>query len=46
MDKASIEEVPALMPSAVLLARMLEADPLMMSASLHFLAFGRVGPEA
>jgi ubiquinone/menaquinone biosynthesis C-methylase UbiE len=46
MDKASLEEVPALMPSAVLLARMLEADPLMMSASLHFLAFGRVGPEA
>jgi ubiquinone/menaquinone biosynthesis C-methylase UbiE len=44
MDKASLDEVPALMPSAVLLARLLEADPLMMSASLHFLAFGWVAP--
>jgi SAM-dependent methyltransferase len=42
MDKASLDDVPALMPSAVLLARMLETDPLMMSASLHFLAFGWV----
>ncbi|TCN36934.1 hypothetical protein EV644_112106 [Kribbella orskensis] len=31
-----------LLPSAILLARLLETDPLMMSASLHFLAFGRV----
>ena len=31
-----------LLPSAILLARLLETDPLMTSASLHFLAFGRV----
>ena len=42
LDNATLAEVPRLLPSAILLARLLETDPLMMSASLHFLAFGRV----
>jgi 2-polyprenyl-3-methyl-5-hydroxy-6-metoxy-1,4-benzoquinol methylase len=42
LDNATLDEVPRLLPSAILLARLLETDSLMMSASLHFLAFGRV----
>lgn len=39
---ATPDEVDRLLPSALRLARLLETDPLMMSASQHFLAFGRV----
>ena len=39
---AQPDEVERLLPSALRLARLLETDPLMMSASAHFLAFGRV----
>jgi SAM-dependent methyltransferase len=42
LDNATLDEVPRLLPSAILLARLLETDRLMMSASLHFLASGRV----
>ncbi|MFC5262497.1 hypothetical protein ACFPJ1_10325 [Kribbella qitaiheensis] len=42
LENATLDEVPRLLPSAILLARLLETDPLMMSAGLHFLAFGRV----
>lgn len=41
LDNASLDEVPNLLPAAILAARLLESDPLMMSASLHYLAFGR-----
>lgn len=34
-------DVPRLLPSAILLARLLENDTNVMSASFHFLAFGR-----
>lgn len=36
------EDVPRLLPSALLLARMLEKDPRVMSTSFHFLAIGHV----
>lgn len=41
LEKASLDEVPSLLPAAILAARLLETDPALMSASLHFLAFGR-----
>jgi len=33
---------PTLLPAAVVMARLLESDPRIISASFHFLAFGRV----
>jgi SAM-dependent methyltransferase len=42
LDNASPEDVPKLLPAAVLMARLLESDQRMISASFHFLAFGRV----
>lgn len=39
---AAPDEVDRLLPSALRLARLVETDPLMMSSSQHFLAFGRV----
>jgi ubiquinone/menaquinone biosynthesis C-methylase UbiE len=40
---ATPEEADALLPSAVRLAGLLEADPRLISASFHFLARGTVG---
>jgi SAM-dependent methyltransferase len=42
LDNATPEEVPTLLPAAVAMARLVEADPRMISASFHFLTFGRV----
>jgi hypothetical protein len=41
LEHASPEDVPRLLPSALVLARLLENDQRVMSASFHFLAFGR-----
>jgi SAM-dependent methyltransferase len=41
LDNASPDDVPRLLPAAITLARLVERDPRMMSASVHFLAFGR-----
>src|SRR5215207_7356965 len=40
LDNAAHDEIPRLLPSAILLARLLETDRLMMSAGLHYLASG------
>ncbi|WBQ04303.1 class I SAM-dependent methyltransferase [Kribbella sp. CA-293567] len=42
LEHSAPEEVPRLLDSAVLLARLLENDPRTISTSFHFLAFGRV----
>ncbi|WP_112246142.1 class I SAM-dependent methyltransferase [Kribbella monticola] len=42
LHNAALEDAGRLLPSAVRLARVVERDPRMMSASFHFLAFGRV----
>lgn len=41
LEHAPPADVPRLLPSAILLARLLENDPRVMSASFHFLAVGR-----
>ncbi|MEU4394264.1 class I SAM-dependent methyltransferase [Kribbella sp. NPDC023855] len=40
LEHAPADDVPRLLPSAIALARLLENDPRLMSASFHFLAFG------
>ena len=42
LHNASPEEAPTFLPSALRLARLLEVDPHLISASFHFLAVGRV----
>ncbi|GAA0940219.1 hypothetical protein GCM10009554_30720 [Kribbella koreensis] len=41
LEHAAPADVPTLLPSAILLARLVENDPNVMSTSFHFLAFGR-----
>jgi ubiquinone/menaquinone biosynthesis C-methylase UbiE len=41
LQHAPLADVPRLLPSAILLARLLENDANVMSASFHFLAVGR-----
>ena len=41
LDRATRDELEALLPSALRCARMLESDPALIAASPHFLAFGR-----
>lgn len=42
LDNASLEDHARLLPAAIRMARLLESDPRMISASFHFLAVGRV----
>jgi SAM-dependent methyltransferase len=42
LHNASPEDAPTFLPSALRLARLLESDPRLISASFHFLAIGRV----
>ncbi|MGW6278360.1 class I SAM-dependent methyltransferase [Kribbella sp. NPDC055071] len=44
LDAVSSDQVDGLLPAALRAARILEADPRLMSASPHFLARGRRGP--
>ncbi|MEV8374816.1 methyltransferase domain-containing protein [Kribbella sp. NPDC056861] len=41
LEHSAPEDIPRLLPSALVLARLLENDHRVMSASFHFLAFGR-----
>jgi ubiquinone/menaquinone biosynthesis C-methylase UbiE len=41
LEHTPAADVPRLLPSAILLARLLERDTRVLSASFHFLAFGR-----
>jgi SAM-dependent methyltransferase len=41
LENAGPDDIPRLMPAATTLARLVERDPAMIAASLHYLAVGR-----